>query len=255
MNQEELYNEIIKAANNYQIPEGTEELLNKVITSFIDKKYSAKIAAKRAAALIANDQAIETFLNIFNAYNSTLTLSQFMSNLKPKQIKSGPWSPQEDKLLTEGYQKFGNDWSRVADYVGNGRTKSQCAQRWERSLDPSISREAWTEEEVKLLHEGVKKFGFGSWVKVSKLVGTRSDVQCRYKYKSIHTKNIGRPKPKKPRRKIFSKKFSSSDSESYVPIKTKEEDPFEKELGTNDHLSSYDKFIFNENLKLSISFY
>jgi hypothetical protein len=47
----------------------------------------------------------------------------------------------------------------VARYVGNNRTRSQCSQRWQRGLDPRISRSRWTPEDEARLIGLVEKYG------------------------------------------------------------------------------------------------
>jgi hypothetical protein len=103
--------------------------------------------------------------------------------------KTRPWDEQEDNRLLAAVRKFGlgngSSWSSVADFVGNGRTRSQCSQRWVRVLDPRISREPWTTEEDNALLELVTRFGEKSWMKVGTMLGNRSDVQCRYRYSQL----------------------------------------------------------------------
>ena len=103
---------------------------------------------------------------------------------KKKQLN--PWSDYEDKRLTMGVHKYGlSDWDSVAAFVGNNRTRAQCSQRWERTLDPSISKDPWTPEEEEILENAVQKFGNKSWTKVAQQLGSRTDVQCRYHYKYV----------------------------------------------------------------------
>jgi hypothetical protein len=66
--------------------------------------------------------------------------------------------------------------------VGNNRTSSQCSQRWQRGLDPRISRGRWTAEDEAKLLKLVAQFGEKSWIRISAAMGNRSDVQCRYRY-------------------------------------------------------------------------
>lgn len=78
-----------------------------------------------------------------------------------------------------------SSWSLVASYVGNGRTRAQCSQRWFRGIDPTISRVKWTDQEIEKLVRLVEKYGTNQWVKVANEMGDRCDVQCRYKYSQI----------------------------------------------------------------------
>jgi len=97
--------------------------------------------------------------------------------------KSRIWTQYEDKKLLYGIHKYGlGDWEKISLFVGNGRSRAQCAQRWNRGLDPKISKDHWTrEEEIKLL-EIIKDHGVNGWTQIAKMLGNRCDVQCRYRY-------------------------------------------------------------------------
>ncbi|OHS92979.1 Myb-like DNA-binding domain containing protein [Tritrichomonas foetus] len=101
--------------------------------------------------------------------------------------KSRPWSPIEDNRLLAGILRYGLDnWSTVAMFVGNDRTRAQCSQRWSRGLNPRISKDTWSTEEESLLLRLIQQFGDKSWTKIASLLGNRSDVQCRYHYHQIN---------------------------------------------------------------------
>ena len=103
--------------------------------------------------------------------------------METQRRKTRTWSSFEDQRLIAAVSRFGLDnWSHVASFVGNGRTRAQCAQRWNRGLDPRISRDHWSpEEEQKLLILIENKNGKG-WTHIANEMGNRSDVQCRYHY-------------------------------------------------------------------------
>lgn len=100
--------------------------------------------------------------------------------------KSRPWSPIEDTRLLAGIIRYGlENWSTVAMFVGNDRTRAQCSQRWSRGLNPRISKDTWSTEEENLLIQLVQQYGDKSWTKISSMLGNRSDVQCRYHFHQI----------------------------------------------------------------------
>lgn len=101
--------------------------------------------------------------------------------------KSHCWTPSEDERLLAGVHRYGIDnWSSVALFVGNSRTRSQCSQRWSRGIDPRLSKNLWTHEEETMLIQLVTVYGNKSWTQIANKLGNRSDVQCRYHYKQIH---------------------------------------------------------------------
>jgi len=104
----------------------------------------------------------------------------------PKKRKEPiPWSEYEDNRLFMALHIFGtNFWYNISAIVGNGRTRSQCMQRWCRVLDPRISKKKWTTEEDEQLCALVALNG-ESWLQIASIMGNRSDVQCRYRYKQL----------------------------------------------------------------------
>jgi hypothetical protein len=100
--------------------------------------------------------------------------------------KTRSWTEYETQRLLAGIHRYGlEDWQSVAAFVGNGRTRAQCSQRWIRGLDPRICKERWSANDDTRLDELVGRFGTKSWTKVASAMGNRSDVQCRYHYKQM----------------------------------------------------------------------
>ncbi|OHT05849.1 hypothetical protein TRFO_26275 [Tritrichomonas foetus] len=99
------------------------------------------------------------------------------------------WREYEDRRLLGGIHRFGlNDWHQVSAFVGSGRNAVQCSQRWFRSLDPDISRDAWSDSENQLLADLVNELGDKSWKLIAEKMPRRSDVQCRYRYRRLNEK-------------------------------------------------------------------
>jgi nuclear transport factor 2 (NTF2) superfamily protein len=107
------------------------------------------------------------------------------------RAKTRPWSSYEDQRLLAGIYRFGFvDWQLIAMFVGNGRTKAQCSQRWTRGLDPKLCKEQWSTEEDARLVDLVALYGEKSWTRIVSELGNRCDVQCRYRYKQLQ-KDVG----------------------------------------------------------------
>ena len=116
--------------------------------------------------------------------------------------KSRPWSNIEDIRLLAGILRYGlENWSTVAMFVGNDRSRAQCSQRWSRGLNPRISKDTWSSEEDNLLLNLIQQYGDKSWTKIASMIGNRSDVQCRYHYHQINknskTLNFGSAPPQR----------------------------------------------------------
>jgi hypothetical protein len=60
-------------------------------------------------------------------------------------------------------------------------TPPQCQARWCKTLDPSLRRGAWTEEEDNQLRKAVAGYGT-SWVQVALAVPGRTNDQCRERW-------------------------------------------------------------------------
>ena len=151
--------------------------------------------------IITNDQACDLLQNLINTASPSRVISQVLYTIKnhiPKpqeqtehsvNRKCRMWTPEEDIILLAGIHKFGlGDWKSISTYVGNGRSRSQCSQRWGRVLDPKIVKDIWTEDEDATLLAAVHELGEHSWASIAKRIKTRSDVQCRYRYFQIKKK-------------------------------------------------------------------
>jgi len=106
------------------------------------------------------------------------------------------WNSEEDILLLAAIHKYGlGDWKSISVFVGGGRSRSQCSQRWGRALDPRITKVPWSAQEESKLLELVTEHGEHSWATVAKSLGTRSDVQCRYRYYQVIKRKNSLVKP------------------------------------------------------------
>jgi hypothetical protein len=93
------------------------------------------------------------------------------------------WTPEEDDRLRAAVESSGADnWQLIASIVGGGRSKSQCSQRWFRRLDPRLDSSNWTCEEEQKLLDLLQVYGTKNWTRISREMGNRSDVQCRFRY-------------------------------------------------------------------------
>lgn len=121
----------------------------------------------------------------FSSINSK-DFSSSLANASKNRKKTRSWTEDEDQRLLMGVHLHGlENWTLVAQFVGNSRTRSMCSQRWIRVLDPKISKNHWSEEEDQQLLQMVQLYGEKAWMKIASKLGNRSDVQCRYHYKQL----------------------------------------------------------------------
>lgn len=92
------------------------------------------------------------------------------------------WTPAEDSALLEVALAASPDfkWAEIARSLP-GRSPLQCRQRWTNSLDPSINKAAWSQEEDAQLHALHTQHG-DSWSTICKEIPGRTSQQCRYRW-------------------------------------------------------------------------
>ena len=118
----------------------------------------------------------------------------FGDQLEPQQTsgsraRAKRWTPEEDQKLRDAITQHGTtNWQAVATMVGNGRARSQCSHRWNRVLNPEISKANWSKEEEQILIKSVEQYGNKAWTRVAQQLGNRTDVQCRFKYRYLMKK-------------------------------------------------------------------
>ncbi|KAK7695622.1 hypothetical protein QCA50_000258 [Cerrena zonata] len=96
--------------------------------------------------------------------------------------KTHVWSPESDRRLTEAIRIYGIvNWQQVAKLVSEDVTATQCQSRYMRSLDPSISRVPWTEEEDARLRDAVEIYGT-AWSEIAEFLPNRNSEQCRERW-------------------------------------------------------------------------
>jgi hypothetical protein len=163
-----------------------------IVTEYTNGHVTFKAASELYQTKFGNRAPIEKVREILEVGDRPLPPDpRSMAPDDSLRHKTRQWTAPEDLRLLAGVRRFGQeDWNAVARFVGNSRTRSQCSQRWQRGLDPHISRKPWTREEEVALQRLVAQFGEKAWIRVSQELGNRSDVQCRYRYMQIKKGNV-----------------------------------------------------------------
>lgn len=89
------------------------------------------------------------------------------------------WTESEDTLLKSMYEEHGSSWKEISKNI-EGRTPSQCIQRWRRKFQVLKVRENWTDIEDNKVLKLLKEYGCNWKVISSFLPKTGKQIRERY---------------------------------------------------------------------------
>jgi len=124
----------------------------------------------------------------------------------PEGIKTN-WTPAMDALLKEAVERFGNNWTKVAAYVGGNVKDHNCLKHWIYVVKPTLDGcrdDDWTIEEyyklkeLVLTHTTDPTFAHGSrqtskptidWTAISKKMN-RKYLACQHTWTHIRNQSM-----------------------------------------------------------------
>ncbi|KAH6795019.1 hypothetical protein C2S52_005496 [Perilla frutescens var. hirtella] len=135
---------------------------------------------------IIQEKGLSNWIDIAASLGTNRTpfqcLARYQRSLNASILKR-EWTSEEDNQLRAAVETYGeSNWQVVASAM-EGRTGTQCSNRWLKTLHPARVRSGkWTLEEDKRLKVAATLFGPKTWKKVARCVPGRTHVQCRERW-------------------------------------------------------------------------
>ena len=92
------------------------------------------------------------------------------------------WTVGEDQQLRTLVQVHGaKNWKEIAKAFAD-RSDVQCLHRWQKVLNPDLTKGPWTKEEDEIVTKLVKKYGPRQWSTIAANLPGRIGKQCRERW-------------------------------------------------------------------------